>query len=69
VAARESVNGGGRLINSSSRKFISISFILSALHRCPKTRGSNLECVFLGGNEGKKRLEKYSGCNSFLVMN
>jgi hypothetical protein len=20
-------------------------------------------------NEGKKRLEKYSGCNSFLVMN
>jgi hypothetical protein len=27
---------------------------------CPRTRGSNLECVFLDGNEGKKRLEKYS---------
>jgi hypothetical protein len=32
---------------------------------CPRTGGSNLECVFLDGNEGKKRLEKYSGCNSF----
>jgi hypothetical protein len=36
---------------------------------CPRTRGSNLNCIFLDGNEGKKRLEKYSGCNSFLVMN
>jgi hypothetical protein len=36
---------------------------------CPRTRGSNLNCIFLDGNEGKKRLEKFSGCNSFLVMN
>jgi hypothetical protein len=36
---------------------------------CPRTRGSNLNCIFLDGNEGKKRLEKYSGWNSFLVMN
>jgi hypothetical protein len=36
---------------------------------CPRTRGSNLNCIFLAGNEGKKRLEKYLGCNSFLVMN
>jgi hypothetical protein len=41
----------------------------SNIYRCPRTRGSNLECVILDGKEGKKRLEKYSGCNSFLVMN
>jgi hypothetical protein len=40
-----------------------------ALYRCSRTCGSNLEYVFLDGNEGKKCLEKYSGCNSFLVMN
>jgi hypothetical protein len=41
----------------------------SVLYRCPRTRGSNLNCIFLDGNEGKKPLETYSGCNSFLVMN
>jgi hypothetical protein len=35
----------------------------------PGIQGSNLECVFLDGNEGNKRLEKYPGCNRFLVMN
>jgi hypothetical protein len=45
--------------------------ILIHIYRCPRTRRSNLECVFLDGNanEGKKYLEKYSGSNSFLVMN
>jgi hypothetical protein len=32
---------------------------------CPRTHGSNLEYVFLDGNEGKKCIKKYSGCNSF----
>jgi hypothetical protein len=31
----------------------------------PELADQTLECVF---HDGKKRLQKYSGCNSFLVM-
>jgi hypothetical protein len=52
------------------RELISVEKkIAVSLYGCPRTRASNLECVFLNGNEGKKRLEKYAGCNSFLAMN
>jgi hypothetical protein len=33
-------------------------FILTRYTECPRTRGSNLNCIFLDGNEGKKRFEK-----------
>jgi hypothetical protein len=47
---------------------ITRSLLFVFTHRCPRTRESGLNGVFLSRNGGEKDSEKYSGCNSFLRL-